>query len=257
MRSILRTLLALLALAVALPAEAREFKKLRIGLDGTYPPFSKKDGEGRIVGFDPEMAAVICARLAVECEYLALGWNDLVPALLSRRVDLLVASQPITDDARRAVEFTNRYYRIAPRFVARASDLARPTTRAALKGVRVGVRAGTAHAAWLAAERPEAQRVELRNEAEAGAALVAGRVDLVFGDTLALYEWLDRAAPRGAAAFTGEGVEAPRLFGDGAGIAFRREDRDLGQLVDKVLHDIGRDGTFDRLAGRWFPFAIR
>ncbi len=257
MRSIARMFLAILAVAVAPMAEARDFKKLRIGIDGTYPPFSMKRADGSLGGFDVEVATTICGRLAAECEFVALGWNDLVPALLSRRVDLLVASQPITEEARRSLDFTSQYYRIAPRFAARASDVARSTSRAALRDVKVGVRAGTAHAAWLTAERPEARRVEFRNDVEAGAALVDGSVDLVFGDTSALYDWLDRVAPRGKAGFAGEPIDAPRFFGEGAGIAFRREDRDLGQTLDKTLLEIRRDGTLDRLAGHWFPFAIR
>lgn len=257
MRLVARTLIAaLLALSLA-PAEAREFKKLRIGTDGTYPPFSQKGPDGRPTGFDVEIATAICARLQAECEVVALGWDDLLPALLQRRVDLLVASQPITDDARRVVEFTAGYHQIAPRFVARAADVGHSTGRATLAGRTVGVRAGTAHAVWLAEARPEAKRMEFRTEAEAGAALLDGRVDFVFGDALALFGWLDRQEPRGRAGFTGEAIVAPRSFGDGAGIAFRRDDRDLGALVDRALVDIGRDGTLDRLAAHWFPFAIR
>lgn len=257
MRRFARTLLALILALSTLPVEARDWKKLRIGIDGTYPPFSQKGPDGRPTGFDVEVAGGVCVRLGADCEMVTLGWNDLVPALLARRVDLVVASQPILEESRRTVEFTARYYRILPRFVARAADLPVDVSRKALAGRRIGVRAGTAHAVWLADARPEATRVEFRNEAEAGAALLDGRVDLVFGDTLALFDWLDRANPHGRAGFVGEPVEAPRIFGDGAGITFRRDDRDLGQLVDKALVDMTRDGSLDRFAGHWFPFAIR
>ncbi len=257
MRRFARTLLAAaLALAV-LPAEAREWKKLRIGTDGTYPPFSFKAADGRLSGFDVEVASAVCTRLAAECEVSALGWDDLLPALVARRVDLLVASVPVTDAARRVVEFTARYHQIAPRFVARAAELPVATTPRALSGRRVGVRAGTSHAAWLTDANPGVVKVEFPDDAQAGAALLDGRVDLVFGDTLALFEWLDRTAPRGRAGFTGDAIDNARAFGDGAGIAFRRDDRDLGALVDKALLDMTRDGTLDRLAAHWFPFAIR
>lgn len=257
MRRLARTLLVVTLALFALPGEAREWKKLRIGIDGTYPPFSQKDVDGHPTGFDVEVAGGVCARLGADCEMVALGWDGLLPALLARRVDLLVASLPILEESRRTIEFTARYHRILPRFVARAADLPADTSRKALAGRRIGVRAGTAHAVWLAESRPEATPVPFRNEAEAGAALLDGRVDLVFGDTLALFEWLDRTAPRGRAGFAGDPVEAPRIFGDGAGIAFRRDDRDLGALVDKALGDMTRDGSLDRFAGHWFPFAIR
>lgn len=256
-----RTLLAASLIAgLAAPgrsAAARDWKRIRIATDGAYPPFSRIDADGRPIGFDVEVATEICRRLGAECEITAVGWDALVPSLLERRADLLVASIPITDAARRSVEFTARYHRIAPRFVGRLLDAPADPTQTSLAEVRVGVRGGTVHAAQLAAAHPQATILPFSTEAAAGAALVDRRVDLVFGDTLALYRWLDLEAPRGVAGFVGDEVIDPAHFGDGAGIAYRREDRDLGQLVDRALADIGRDGTLDRLAGHWFPFAIR
>lgn len=253
-----RLLLALLlAACVATPAAARDWKRLRIATDGAYPPFSLKTEAGEPAGFDVEVAQELCRRLGAECEIQAVGWDALLPSLLQRRTDLLVASIPITEASKRSVDFSPPYHRIAPRFVGRLVDAPPDPSHAPLAGLRIGVRGGTAHAAHLAAAHPQAIPVEFPSEAAAGAALLEGRVDLVFGDTLALYRWLDGEAPRGVAGFVGDEVIDAIHFGEGAGVARRREDRDLGQLVDKALVDMGRDGTLDRLAGHWFPFAIR
>ncbi|MCE1235144.1 MAG: transporter substrate-binding domain-containing protein [Hyphomicrobiales bacterium] len=253
-----RAILALPLFAAfgARPAAAREWKRVRIGTDGAYPPFSRVV-DGRPVGFDPDLAEALCRRIGAECEIVALGWDALLPSLQTRQVDALVASIPITDAARRTMEFTQRYHQILPRFAGRLVDAPHEPTRATLAGLKIGVREGTAYAAHLAARHPQAERVAFASEAAAGAALLDGRIDLVFGDTPALYRWLDEDAPRGVAGFVGEAVADPAQFGDGAGVAFRREDRDLGQLLDRALLDIGRDGTLDAIAGRWFPFAIR
>lgn len=249
--------IAAVSAASSAPNPPRGWKHLRIATDGAYPPFSRVGSDGRVGGFDVEVAEEVCRRLEATCEIAAVGWDGLVPALLARRADVLVASIPITDASRRAVDFTAPYHRIAPRFVGRMLDAPTDPERATLAGVRVGVRVGTAHAIHLAAKHPAATVVGFPSEAAAGAALIDHGVDLVFGDTLALYLWLDQDAPDGAAGFVGDEVADPQRFGEGAGIAYRREDRDLGQLLDKALLDIGRDGTIDRLAGHWFPFAIR
>lgn len=248
--------LPLLAVLAARPAAAREWKRIRIGTDGAYPPFSRVV-DGRPVGFDPEVAEALCRRIGADCEIVALGWDALLPSLQARRVDALVASIPITDATRRSVEFTQRYHQILPRFVGRLVDAPADPPHASLAGLRIGVREGTAHATHLALRHPAAAPIAFPSEAAAGAALIDRRLDLVFGDTTALYRWLDEDAPRGVVGFVGEGVADPAQFGDGAGIAYRREDRDLGQLLDRALLDIGRDGTLDAIAGRWFPFAIR
>ncbi len=259
----MRALFRLLAVAViaaatsAAPAGARDPVRLRIATDGAYPPFSRVGDDGRVVGFDVEVAEELCRRLETTCEIVAVGWDALIPSLQKRTADVLVASIPITDATRRLVDFTSRYHRVAPRWVGRTVDAPRDPEHASLAGLRVGVRAGTAHALHVKATHPEATLVEFPSEAAAGAALAERAVDLVFGDTLALYRWLDGEAPDGVARFVGGEVLDPARFGDGAGIAFRHEDRALGARLDKALLDIGRDGTLDRLAGHWFPFAIR
>lgn len=257
MRRVALALLLAAPLTLA-PAAARDWKQLRIATDGAYPPFSSLV-DGKPAGFDVDVARAICTRLAAECEIAAPGWDALLPALLGRRVDLVVASQPISEEMRRRVEFTGAYHRILPRFVGR--DVAEPLDPRpeTAKGRRIGVRAGTAHAVHLAAvwAPAGASLLEFPTEADALTALAAGRVDLVFGDTLVLYEALDRDFARKGLRFVGRPVDAPRHFGAGAGISFRRDDADLGRLVDKALTDLDRDGTLDRLAGRWFPFAIR
>ena len=251
--------LALLVAAALGSAEARDWKRIRIATDGHYPPFSSLDAEGRPVGFDVDVARAVCARLAATCEVSAPGWDALVPALVAGRVDLVVASQPITEEARRSIEFTAPYHNLAPRFVGR--DLSQPIEPrpAAARGLRIGVRTGTSHAAYLAATYGAAGAVvtNFPSEADALTALAAGRLDLVFGDTLALYELLDRDFAAKGLRFVGKPVDSVRHFGAGAGMTYRRDDADLGRAVAQALVDLDRDGTLDRLAGRWFPFAIR
>lgn len=258
LRAALALALALVA-ATAATAAPRDWRRLRIGTDGAYPPFSLVDADGRPDGFDVDVAKAVCARLAAECEIVALGWEDLVPALLAKRVDLTIASQPTTEEARRRVEFTAPYHRIPPRFVGRIGDATTAVTAATARGRRIGVRDGTVHAAWAKTVLGTAGAtiVGFPTEVEAGAALAEGRVDLVFGDTLTLYRWLDRTTAERCCGFVGAEVNDPRVFGSGAAAAFRREDRDLGALVDKALTELGRDGSLDRLAGHWIPFAIR
>ncbi len=256
----LAALLAALVISgpgITTPASARDWPRIRIGVDGAYPPFSRTEADGKPAGYDVDVARALCQKLAADCEIVAVGWDGLVPALDGKRVDALVASMPVVDTSRRTYDFTRRYHRIGPRFVARVGETRANPVTATLAGVRVGVRAGTAHAAQLAAAHPKAIVVPFPSEAAAGAAVADHSVDLAFGDTLALYRWLDGPAPRGRVQFVGDEVLDAERFGDGAGIAYRKTDRDLGQLVDRALGELARDGTLDRIAGRWFPFAIQ
>ncbi len=75
-----RTFLATVAaLTVAAPTFAQD--ALRIGVEGAYPPFSYKEADGTLAGFDIEIAGALCAEMKRECELVEQEWDGMIPAL--------------------------------------------------------------------------------------------------------------------------------------------------------------------------------
>src|SRR5512145_1198554 len=94
------TLLALLGLAPA-HAQAPNWEKIRIGVEGNYPPFSKMTPDGKFEGFDIEIALAICAEIKAQCTLINQEWDGMMPALNARKFDLIVASMSITDERKK------------------------------------------------------------------------------------------------------------------------------------------------------------
>jgi len=53
--------------------------KLRVGVEGAYPPFSSVNKDGKLEGFDIEIAQALCADMGVECNLIKQDWDGIIP----------------------------------------------------------------------------------------------------------------------------------------------------------------------------------
>ena len=113
-------LLGALALSVlSLPTFADE-KPLKIGIEAAYPPFASKAPDGSIVGFDYDIGNALCEEMKVKCVWVEQEFDGLIPALKVRKIDAILSSMSITEDRKKSVDFTNKYYNTPARLVMKA-----------------------------------------------------------------------------------------------------------------------------------------
>lgn len=258
--SFTRALAASAALLVALcgPAAAKEWTRIRIGTEGAYPPFNFVDAAGRIRGFDVDIAQAICAREKVTCEVVAQDWDGLIPALLAGKFDAIFASMSITDERRKAIGFSEKYYQSPSVVVARRDGGVTDATPEALAGKVVGAQTGTVNARYLEEVfvKAGAEARLYATQDEANLDLVSGRLDAVIADKLVLLPWLEKSADGACCRTVGEDLRDPAYFGAGIGAGLRKEDADLKALIDKGIAGIRADGTYDRINATYFPFSL-
>ena len=116
----LTTLIAAGALAFV-GATAQAAEPLRVGVEGAYPPFSWKEPDGSLKGFDIDMANEVCKRLNRECVLVEQEWDGMIPALLAKKFDTIIASMSITEERKKRVDFTVKYYN-TPANITAAKD---------------------------------------------------------------------------------------------------------------------------------------
>ena len=91
-RTLALALPIVLALAAsAAHAQAPDWKKIRIGVEGAYPPFSEVGPDGKLKGFDIDIALALCAEMKAECTLVQQEWDGIIPALQSRKVDATIS----------------------------------------------------------------------------------------------------------------------------------------------------------------------
>ncbi|MGA7327299.1 MAG: transporter substrate-binding domain-containing protein, partial [Rhodomicrobium sp.] len=92
---------------------------LRIATEGANPPFSTINSSGELEGFDVDIAHALCTKMGAECELRAQDWDGIIPALLARKYDAIIASMNVTEDRKSVVAFTKPYYHSPGAFVVR------------------------------------------------------------------------------------------------------------------------------------------
>jgi polar amino acid transport system substrate-binding protein len=248
--------LALIFAIVLLPlAAAPQQQKLRIASEGTNPPFSIINSNGELEGFDIDITRALCAKMGADCEIVAQDWDGIIPALLARKYDAIVASLNVTEDRKKVVAFTKPYYRSPSVFVARKGTDLKDVSPKALTEKSIGVQSATNHSAYLE-DVYSRSIVRLYNTvADAYRDLAAGRVDYVLYDKLAIYDWL--RTPEGACCeIAPTELNDPAYFGSGVAIALRQGDDALVQKFNAAIEGIVADGAYAKINAKYFPFPI-
>lgn len=259
MRLIRSLAVAAIAFAAAVGvAGAKEWKSVKIGTEGAYPPFNFLDSNKELQGFDIDIAKALCERMKVKCEFVAQDWDGIIPALRAKKYDAIVASMSITEERKKQVDFTDKYYFTPARFATAKTNGIGDVKPDALKGKTLGAQSSTIHANYLEdVYKPKGVTVKLYGtQDEANADLAAGRLDGVLADSVVLYEWLEKGDAGKCCQFVGPDIKDPKYFGEGAGIAVRKEDKDLKALFNKALAEIIKDGTYEKINKKYFPFSI-
>ncbi len=260
-RSVLTSAVAASALTMAHIRSARadtmdEVKKrgtLIVGTEAAYVPYEFfKDG--KIIGYDPDIADVMTGNLGVKAQFIDTQWSGIIPALYARKFDCIISGMTITKERTEKVLFSMPYADASNVVLLRADEKA-ITTADNLSGKTVGVQLGSAAANIIkvfeaklkAAGKPGYADVkQYEHYPEAYQDLLNKRIDAVVNSRSTMLVVM-RDAP-------GKFKMIPGISDITAyfGMAFRKEDTTLRDYVNAQLLAMKGDGRLTALQQKWF-----
>jgi len=249
-------LLAVVILISAGAAYAKDWKTIRIGVEGAYPPFSWTTPDGKLEGFDIDIAKALVKAMGADVKLVAQDWDGIIPALLARKYDAIIASMSITEERKKKVAFTKKYYQTPAKFACK-KGLIKSFSKDSLKGKTVGVQRATIHDAYLTDNYGKDVKIKrYGTQDEAYLDLTAGRLDLILADSVAVSDGFLKKPEGKDYEFVGPDLVDPRWFGEGAGIAIRKKDKDLVEMFNKAIDQIRADGTYKKIQDKYFDFNV-
>ena len=251
----LKTTFATIALMVGLVGNSALAADLRVGVEGAYPPFSWKEADGTLKGFDIEIAEAVCNELGRKCVLVEQDWDGMIPALLARKFDTIIASMSITEERKKRVDFTDKYYNTPAKFVAKKGSGLK-ISKEGLKGKRIGLQRGTTHQCFMEKMYPEAELVLYGTQEEVFQDLAIGRIDAQFSDSIAADDGFLKTPAGKDFEFTGGDQHDEECHGPGAGMAVRKEDTALRDDLNRAIKAIRANGTYQKINAKYFDYDI-
>jgi arginine/ornithine transport system substrate-binding protein len=236
--------------------QAKEWTTIRIGVEPGYPPFSMKTAEGKLAGFDIDIAHALCIQMKAKCTLVESDFDALIAGLNVRKFDAVIASVTITDERKKMVLFSDPYYHTPTRIIAKLGTI--DGSLASLKGKKLGVLRGSVQH-WYARDmltKTGTKVVPYANQNETFLDLRSGRLDAVITDAIqGEYSFLKR--PEGKSfGFVGPVIKDKKYFDEGMGIAVRKADQDLREQFNHALKAIRANGRYKKVQDTYFSYDI-
>ncbi len=256
-------------------------EKIKIGTEGAYPPWNSKDASGNLIGFEVELAQELCAIMKYECTIVEQDWDGMIPALVMRKFDAIMAGMSITAERQKTITFSQGYAdEVASLAVMKGSSLegmdtpeginlslggsdvkkALKTLTSALAGKTVCTQTGTIHQNFL--ESGDVGSVNVRTyktQDEVNLDLTSGRCDVALAAAVAFTDYADKS---GKPVVLVGPTFSGGAFGNGVGVGIRQaSDSAIGKRDAKILKDFNKainkarkQGIISKLAIKHFGF---
>ncbi|AUT63880.1 transporter substrate-binding domain-containing protein [Paraburkholderia terrae] len=277
MNASLVTLLGVLALA-GNSTQAKEWKTVKIALEGSYAPWNLTLPSGKISGFEPELIDNLCKRINLQCVTVAQDFDGLITGLQAGKFDAVMDALAITPERQQAIAFSKPYAATPAAFAAiDGHGLANATGKPAflkltgnpkidgpmiaplrdqLKGKSIGIQSGTVYTKFITDNFKDITSVRLyKTSAERDLDLLNGRVDIAFDD-VTYYAGIADNKDSARIRIAGPTIGGP-VWGPGEGLGFRKQDNDLKAKFDAAITEALADGTVTRLSEKWFKTDVK
>ncbi|WP_026621811.1 octopine/nopaline transport system substrate-binding protein [Ensifer sp. WSM1721] len=251
--------------------------EITIATEGAYEPWNFTGPDGKLAGFEIDLANDLCGRMKIKCNIVAQDWDGLIPSLTAKKFDVIMASMIVTEKRLAVISFSEPYAPTAAAFMVEKSgplanlpgtgttiDLAGDKAkveqelqplRDALNGKAVGAQVSTANVAFLDTFfKDVVDPREYKTVEQHDLDLQAGRIDAVIAQTTSLTATLSKedfkdytiAGPT----FTGG------VFGQGIAAGLRKDDTELKAMLDEAIRAAKSDGTINTLAKKWMKIGL-
>lgn len=213
---------------------------LTMATNAEFPPYEYVE-DGKIIGIDAEVAALIADKLGMELQIVDVAFDSIIPGVQSGKYDMGMAGLTVNDERLEKVNFSTSYAKgVQVVIVAENSSIASPDD---IAGKKIGVQTSTTGDIYATGDFGEDAVVRYDNGAVAVQALIAGKVDCVIID--------NEPAKAYVAANEGLKILDTEYTEEDYAICFNKADTELQEKVDGALKELIADGSVQKVVDKY------
>ena len=221
---------------------------LRVGMSGDQPPFNMTTQSGQIIGIEPDLANALAEAIGVRAEFIKKPFADLLKAVESHEVDIVLSQVTMTPARNTRVAFVGPYFVSGKAILTRSKALAEADEAKDINmtGIRISALAGSTSEAFIQKAIPAARLLAAPTTDLAIQAVLDGKVDAMMADRpvciVAVLRHPDADLVTLSSPFTFEPI----------GAALPTNDPLFLNLVQNYVSLITGTGLMQELEARWF-----
>lgn len=221
---------------------------LRVGMEPGYMPFELTNQKGEIIGFDVDMAQRMAKAMGVKLELVSTAWDGIIPALLTKKFDVIMSGMTLTQQRNLSINFATPYILIGQSVLLNKKFADEVTSYKDLNDPKYTVASKLGTTGEQATKRmiPNAKYISYETEQEGVIEVVNGKIDAFIYDM-----------PFNAIAFAQKGqgklVHLDEPFTkEPLAWAIRKGDVDFLNWLNNFMAQIRYDGVYDKIYQKWF-----
>jgi polar amino acid transport system substrate-binding protein len=224
--------------------------ELVVGIDEAFPPVTFKDINGQMAGMDIDFAKELEKRTGVKIIFKPIEWENIIPALLAKDIDIIWSGMSITPEREAKVDFVK--YSQGPKGVAFVLNDSNIKAAGDLQGKILSAQAGSFQETDLKNGKivPINTWKEIRSFSTLPEAIIdlgIGRVEALICSPESAGYYIEKTLQQSAKYRTidiGYGVGV-------SGIALNKGNQEFKNALQEVVDQIIDDGTASKITLNW------
>jgi putative glutamine transport system substrate-binding protein len=220
--------------------------KLIVGVKYDLNLFGLKNPKtGQVEGFDIDIAKGLAKKILGDenkIEFKEVTSKTRIPMLNNGEIDAIIATMTITEERKKEVDFSDVYFMAGQSLLVK-KDSKINSVKDLKKGMTVLTAKGSTSAENIRKIAPQVNVLEFENYAEAFTALKAGQGDALTTDNALLWG-MAKQDPNYR-------VLDETFSKEPYGIAVRKGDKELLQVINEYLKEIKANGEYDKIYEKW------
>ncbi|MGL5459262.1 MAG: transporter substrate-binding domain-containing protein, partial [Cetobacterium sp.] len=221
-------------------------KPLIVGMELAYPPFEMSDENGKPTGISVDMSYALGEYLGRDVIIEDMSYGGLIPALKTKKIDIIISSMSVTDERKQSVNFSTPYAKSYLGMLVNNKSGITNATELNQKGKKVAVKKGTSGHTVAEKYFPNAEIMVFDKESACVLEVSQGKVDAFIYDPLTIYRnWTRNSESTTPLLAQFETESQPWA------VAYRKGEEDLGAQIDEFIVEYKANGGFNKLADKY------